>query len=241
MQCLLAIPVGVNMLRDEPAIFYPRMHGGPYFEFFNGTWVQENILVEANDRGFVSSISEPVGVTWPVSFGSYDEERDKRYFVIIASSFGDWEDEWFSAHDYTLAISPEYIFYSDATAMLAVPTHLVGAQALEDMDLRELFNTLALYNRYFTSILAPAFAVTTLVHLATQVLIMAAAVLLFGQWQKLSGNMSIRERFSVCTFASVPANAIGFLIGFVLPMHVFIAQLIMIYVAYKAMKEYWNE
>jgi hypothetical protein len=238
MQSLLPIPDAIRMLGTEPATFYSRMHDGPHFEYFDHTWAQY-MQVEADERGFVTTFAVPSGAQ---AFDTFDELRQAAYRVVIAPHYQAWEDTGVEAYRYLLAITPEYVFFRDPNSFLFVPTHFAGAWVLEAMDIRELFNHLALYNRYFTSMVAPAFIPVYLVYFITQVMVMIAAVWLFGYWTKLSGNMSIKERFAVCTFAMVPANIIAFAIGLLpmMAMHGFIAQLIMIYVSYKAMKEYWN-
>jgi len=235
IQCLLALPVGFTFLRDPPALFYPRVHGGPFFEFFDGS--QQWGIIEGDENGFVRFISPAEGVTWPVVFANDDYERHMSYSVKIAPRY-----EYVTGDtDFNFVITPEYIFYQDSNAMLAVPTRLVPVWVLEEMDFMELFNHLALYNRYFSSVVAPVFVLVFFVIFISQLLIYVAAVWLFGQWQKLSGNMTIRERFAVCTFASVPAVILGVAFGFFLPiMHLLIFQLLMIYCTYRAMKEFLN-
>lgn len=221
---------------EEPAVLYARNHGGPHFEFFDRTWAG-HVSVTEDEQGFVSGIDMYEAMV----FDSRDDERGHAYRVIVAPRYDAWEDAGVDVHRYLIAVTPEYIFYRDFYSHLAVPTHFVAAWVLEVMDYPELFNHLALFNRYFTSIVMPVFLQTTVVFLISQILMIAAAIWLFGHWQKLSGNMSVKERLAVCTFASVPANLVAFVIGIFLPVfHVFAAQLIMIYVSYKAMKEYWN-
>jgi len=260
VQALLTIPVGISMLRDSPDVFYPRIHGGPEFENFDYSWV-DYIEITKDERGFISTLLiltaedeqtiQPVTVTkipgTPKSgnptTGRAEETNanDIKYRVTLATDYTLIDDDRFAGCDYMFAITPEFIFYRDIYTQLVIPTTSVSAWALENSDFREIFNTLALYNNYYTSIIAPVFLLVFLVMLATQAVIMLAAVWLLGQWVKLSGTMTIRERFTVCTFASVPAGFIGFVIGLFVPViHVFIAQLLMIYFSYKAMKEYFN-
>jgi len=180
-----------------------------------------------------------------------DKLRDNPYRVILAPRYDQWQDVIerrslvglsYIAGDYYLVITPEYIFYRDENSSLSVPTRLIPAWALEKGAFEEIFDHLALYNRYFSSIVAPTFVLIFVVFLIMQSLIFVAAVWLFGHWQKLSGNMTVRERFAVCTFASVPAGALGLALGILFPLfHILLFQFGMIYFSYKAMKEYLNE
>jgi len=257
VQSLLTIPVGISMVRDSPDIFYPRIHGGPVFENFDSTWVDYINVIE-DEQGFVSTLSilsedentqsnnhreeqtiQPVTVS--TTTGRVDEtnEHDTVYRVTLAADYTLINDDRFAGCDFMFAITPQFIFYRDINSQLIIPTTLVSAWALEEGDLREIFNHLALYNSYFSSIVAPVFLLVFVIMLAAQAVMLLAAVWLFGQWVKLSGTMTVRERFSVCTFASVPAGLISFAAGLFVPViHVFIAQLLMIYFSYKAMKEY---
>ena len=208
VQCLLSLPVGVEILRTPPSIFYPRMNGGPDFSQFDRTF-PESITIYEDERGFISALmmDEPVEISY----------RQQYWFII----------------------TPEYFFYIDSHAELGVPTHLVPAWVLQEMDLTELFDHLALYNQYFSSIVAPFFLLIFVIFVVSQAVLIAAAVWLFGQWRKLTAVMTLWERFSVCTFASVPAGLIGFVVGLLFPVaHIFIFQLFMIYFAYLAMKEF---
>ena len=213
VQCLLTIPMSIILLRDPPHVFYPRMHGGPDWGAFDRSWVDEiDVIADAN--GFVRDVI------------MLDGNND----LIIATDL------------HTFIITAEYIFYSDANSSLAVPSRLIPAWALEEGAFEEIFDHLALYNRYFSSIVAPTFVLIFVVFLIMQSLIFMAAVWLFGHWQKLSGNMTVRERFAVCTFASVPASALGLALGILFPLfHILLFQFGMIYFSYKAMKEYLNE
>ena len=226
VQSLIAAPIGVMLLRDPPAVFYPRIHGGPLFESFDRTWAGY-IEVGQNELGFVSGI-----IVTPGEFvhGSYG--------VLLIDEDIDWID---CIHDFMFVITPNYVFYVDGNSFLGLPARLLPAWVLTDMAIEELFNHLALYNAYFVGIVAPVFLLIFIVILITQSLMMLASVWLFGHWVKLSGNMDRQELFSVCTFSSIPAGLAGFAVGIVLPViHIFIAQLIMIYVSYRAIKEYVN-
>ena len=242
VQSLVAMPVGISMLREEPAVFYPRMHGGPFFEFFDRTW-NRWMVVEADENGFADNIIAAPGAEWPMTFDSFDYDREQGYRVVLAPAFDTWEAMQIDGggHHFLIAITPEYIFFRDANAHLAVPTQIVSAWAIQDMAVDELFNHLALYNRYISSIVAPVFLWVFVVFLIIQALIFVASVWLFGHWQKLSGNMTRRERFAICAFASIPAGLLAFAVGIFIPaLHVLIFQLLMLYFTYKAMKEYWN-
>ena len=217
------------MLREEPSTFFPRIHGGPIFEAFDLSWAGY-LDIAGDEIGFIQDIATPQYVM------TFDNNGHR---VVLAPAFDAWDAYTYS--EFIFAITPEYIFYHDDSAALFVPTRLVPVWVLEEMHLPELFNHLALYNRYFSSMVAPVFLVTFLAFFAMQVLIFVAMVWLFGHWQKLSGNMSIRERFQVCTFASVPAGILGFAMGIIMPvLHIFVFQMVLIYCTYKAMKEFWN-
>jgi len=240
VQSLVAMPVGISMLRDEPAVLYPRLHGGPHFEFFDRSW-DEWINVEGDEHGFVGTVTAPLGVEWPMAFDTFDYEREQAYRIVLASAYDAWEDEGVDVHHFLIAITPEYIFFRDSNAHLVVSTGRVSAWSVEEMALEELFNHLALHNRYISGIVAPTFMFVFIVFLIMQTLIFIAAVWLFGHWQKLSGDMTRRERIAVCTFASVPAGLIAFAIGIFMPViHVFIFQLLLLYFSYKAIKEFLN-
>jgi len=237
VQGLLTIPVGISMLRDPPDVFYPRIHGGPVFEHFDSLWT-DYIRVTEDERGFVSAVTVLLAPGTPFVFDSTDENGNV-YRVITAGDYDVPDHEEQRDCDFLFSITPQYVFFRDSYSNLVIPTDMISAWTLEEGDLRELFNHLALYNSYFSSIVAPVFLLVFVVMLAAQAVILLAAVWFFGQWVKLSGTMTFRERFYVCTFASVPAGLIGFAVGLLVPViHVFIAQLLMIYFSYKAMKEY---
>ena len=242
MQSLLALPVLFTFLRTPPNVFYPRIHGGPDFELFDQSWAPWIDIVE-DEIGFIQEINLLPEMRLPMVFAR--DRADSPYLaealphqVVITSSYVGIP-ELGSYPLFMFVITPEYFFYHDSNALLAVPVERVPGWVLRDMNLPELFNHLALYNRYFSSIVMPVYLLIFLVFLLSQFVICVAAIWLFGQWRKLSGTMTVRERFSVLSFASVPAGLAGMLIGFVVPIaHVFIFQLLMIYIAYKAMKEF---
>ena len=220
IQCTISIPIGIMILRDPPHIFYPRIHQGPLFENFDRSF-NKNIQIYENENGFISNLT-----IIPSEF-----EIDN-YIIKLSSEYIE------TVHDYIIIITPQYIYYKDAHSFLGIPVNLLPAWVIKESDIKELFNHLALYNSYFIGIVSPVFLLIFIIIFITQSLIMLAAVWLFGHWIKLSGNMSVFERFSVCTFASIPAGIIGFATGIILPiMHIFIAQLVMIYVSYKCIKE----
>jgi len=235
VQCVLSIPVAVVLLRDPPAVMYPRLHGGPMFEYFDRNW-NDYIEVVPDEIGFVEEIlfvgSGPILLRADYGFSHH---------VLLAPSYEYVANITDVDAHFLLAITPQYIFYRDETSMLMIPTEALPAWVIEDAYIEEIFNHLALGNRYFSGIIAPVFVMIFVVFLVMQVFIYGASVWLFGSWQKLSGNMTIKERFAVCTFASVPAVIVGLAFGLFLPIvHLFIFQLAMIYVTYKAMKEYFN-
>jgi len=236
---MIVMPVAMVMLRDEPAVFYSRIHGGPHFQYFD-QGLAEFVLVGADEAGFTDSISAPAGVVWPVALDGYDF-LGAGYRVLVAARFDGWEEYGANGHQFLIAITPEYVFFRDFGASLVVPTRLIPAWVIEEMDFAEMFNHLALFNRYFSSIVAPVFLLIFVAIFVMQTLFMLAAIWLFGHWVKLSGNMTVRERFAVCSFASLPAGMLAFAVGVFIPVvHVFIFQLFMIYFTYKAIKEFWG-
>ena len=223
--CLVSVPIGLMLIRDPPAVFYPRIHGGPDFNNFSRDWA-DNLTIISDENGFISDLE-----IIPSVFYSYDTK------VLILYDYNYIPE----TEHYMFVITPEFLFYIDNNSFLGLPIYLLPAWVLEDMFIEEIFNHLALYNAYFTSIVAPVFLLVFIIFFVSQSLIMFAAVWLFGHWVKLSGNMSTLERFSVCTFSYVPAGLIGFVTGIFLPvLHIFIAQLVMIYISYKSIKEFWN-
>ncbi|MDR2546542.1 MAG: hypothetical protein LBC96_03400 [Lachnospiraceae bacterium] len=232
VQSLLVIPIGLLVLREEPSGFYPRIHGGPDLDHFDRAFL-DYITIAADANGFISSLIVPQ----TLHFDSIDEEQEETYRVIVTAVMTNIE-ELQSDVDYILVVTSDYLFYRDTNAVLGVPLSLVSAWALAQGDYRELFNHLALYNRYFASIVAPVLLLILLVIVVTQALMILAAAWLFGYLQRLSGNMTYAERVKVCVYATVPASFLGLVIGVVIPVvHIFAAQLIMIYIAYQAMKE----
>ena len=237
-QSLLTLPIGIWLIRDEPGVFYARIHNGPEFELFDSAWT-EIINIDGDHNGFISHINIQQGVSLPVVYDYFSEDDEKRYGVIIgAPNEYEW-DGWTPNYSYLFIITSEYIYYYDNNSALTVNSQFVPVWVLEDADYLELFNHLALYNRYFTSIFAPVFAIIFSIVFISQLLMYGVMVWLFGYAQKLSGNMTVSDRFKTCAFASVPAGLIGFFTGIFLPVaHIFIAQLVMIYITYKAIKEY---
>jgi hypothetical protein len=245
------------------------MHGGPDWLNFDRGWA-ETIDVVPDNNGFTAEIYilRTLAVS-PVE-GSHFTVPDRvslsqigamvypkgavhngdSYRVIIAPHHDYIQDEirslrydgsGYAPADYYFVITPQYIYYRDGNASLAVPVGLVSAWALQQGNLEEIFDHLALHNRYFSSIVAPAFLWIFIVFFVSQTVIILTTVWLFGYWQKILGNMNIRERFAVCTFASVPAGILAFAVGIFFPVfHIFLFQFGMIYFTYKSMKEFFN-
>jgi len=250
---LLTVPVGISILGDPPHVFYPRMHGGPDWDTFDRSWVDDIYVVE-DERGFIE------GVYW-VTFDEYELQilpmmihlsEVRRPLSVLSYEQAYLGHVSFIPHydfptsvtnaAYHFIFSPEYIFFRDATSSLVIPTHMVSAWALREVNLEEIFDHLALYNRYFSSIVAPMFIFLFATFLFSNAAIMLAAVWLFGWWQKTAGFLNWRERLAVCVFASIPAALIAFAIGLFFPIvHAFLFQFIMLYFAYKTLKEYFNE
>jgi len=254
MQSVLVLPVLFNFLRTPPDLFYPRIHGSPDFELFGDSWAAWMDVVE-DEIGFAQEIMQPAGVEWPLIYESvavysevYEVYLEDAYRVtggvsgvvhgvVVADMYDQLEIP--DTVQVLLMFTPGYIFYVDSNMMLTIPVTRVPAWVLEEMHVRELFNHLAIYNRYFSGIVMPVFLLVFIVFFISQLLIVLAAIWLFGQWRKLHGKMTVRERFSVITFASVPAVLVGMVIGFAFPIfHILIFQLLMIYISYKAMKEF---
>lgn len=224
LQCLLAIPIGIVFIRTPPSELYPRLHGGPDFDILEMIF-EPSLIINADENGFISYLTIPnlLEITAP----------DRLHRFIAAPNGFEYES------GFLLAVTPYYIYYIDANAYLAVPVNLVPAWVLEQPDFRELFNHLALYNRYFSAIVAPVFLLVYVVVCVSNIIIFAAAVFLFGQWRKLTATLNAKEGFAVCTFAAVPAALAAFAFGLILPVaHIVVFQLLMIYFAYKALKEF---
>jgi len=228
------------------------MHGGPDWEDFQRGFTSD-IYVTEDERGFIDGI---YFLTYPNevmrtplheiqnAYDYFDFERFLWDRGIEAVSFVPRYDYigWLGSVTYHFIISPEYIFYRDRNSLLAIPTNHVSAWALREGNLEEIFDHLALANRYFSGIIAPIFILLFVVFLFSQVALIVAAVWLFGWWQKTSGFLNWRARLAVCVFASVPAALISFALGLFFPLiHVFLFQFGMIYFAYKTLKEYFNE
>jgi len=232
MQSLLSLPVLFEFFRTPPSDFYPRIHGGPVFELFDSSWASWIDLSE-DEIGFAEEIREPEGAEWPVVLIG-----DSHYHRVVITH-GDDGLAFEESGLFVFVVTPEYLFYLDGSTVLSVPVARIPAWAIEEMNHRELFNHLALANRYFSRMVMPVYLLIFAVFFISQLLICAAAVWLFGQWRKLYGKMTVRERFSVISFASVPAGLVGMFVGFAFPIiHIFIFQLLMIYISYKAMKEF---
>jgi len=238
---LLTIPVGIAIISDPPHIFYPRIHGGPDWDVFDRSWV-DRIHVTEDERGFLDEIYwvpyEPTR--------SYIPLRDLDDALVFTRYVS-----FMPRHDfpvemegtvYQFIFTPEYIFFRDAHASLVIPINMVSAWALREGNLEEIFDHLALYNRYFSGIVAPTFIFLFATFLFSNAVMLAAAVWLFGWWQKTAGFLHWRERLAVCVFASIPAALLAFVLGLFLPVvHIFLFQFGMIYFAYKTLKEYFNE
>jgi len=237
VQFLLTVPVAVAVFREPPSVMYPRMHGGPDWALFSREWA-DVIQVTADERGFAQGLYTPAAghENWHIDTGSAAQGNLTR--IVFAPRYDAWAD---TSANYLFVFTPEYIFYRDARTALALPLHMVSAWAVQAGDLEEIFNHLALHNRYFSGVVAPMLAMVFIVFMFSQGVIYLAAVWLFGHWQKFSGYMTARERFSVCVFAAVPAGLISMAIGIFVPMlYAFLFPFIMLLFAYKALKEYWN-
>ena len=229
IQSLLSLPVGIAMVRQPPYQFYPLIHGRPDFNYFDQS--QLPITVIPDDIGFIENIIVHENFVLV----------NENHLVVAVNSYEDWEERYEHTADSVIIITPDYFFYRDPDSLLHLPINLVPAWVLENRDYRELFNHLALFNQYFGGLVAPVFLLVFIVFVLMQSLIFVAAIWLFGYWQKLSGNMTVKERFSVCTFASIPAMLISVVFGMFFPViHVMVFQFLMIYFSYKALKEYFN-
>jgi len=233
MQSLLALPVLFDFVRTPPDVFYPRIHGGPDFELFDSSWASRIYVVE-DEIGFIDHIDAPLpGDQWPMIY--MDTSPYHRVVLTTADESLTFEEPGL----FVFVVTRDYFFYLDSRTMLSIPVARIPAWVIQEMNHRELFNHLTLANRYFTSTVMPIFLLIFIVFFLSQVLMTVAAVWLFGQWRKLMGKMTVKERFSVISFASVPAGLVGMLVGFVFPIvHILAFQLLMIYISYKAMKEF---
>ncbi|MCL2188912.1 MAG: hypothetical protein FWC16_08335 [Defluviitaleaceae bacterium] len=217
VQVVLTLPVAVEFVTQPPSVMYPRLiHGGEMdWGMFDRSWVND-IRVFYDSNGFATEIS---GVNIPL-------------YISAQVSGGD---------PVAFTFTNENIFYRDGQTALTLPLTMVSAWAIQEGDLAEIFDHLALHNRYFSSIVAPWILMMFMAFLISQVVIYFATVWLLGFWEKTSGSMTATERCKVCIFAAIPAALIAMVIGFILPLfHVFIFQFLMIYFAYKALKDYWN-
>gem|GEM_PF-1484952 len=247
---LLTVPVGVAVMRDPPHVFYARIHDGPHWEDFDRSFA-EAIHVTEDERGFIDGIyfEMPLRELGAANFIGASSARQPELQPSLTSyvSFAPRYNlpvlpEDHGVVDFHFIISPEYIFFRDGNSSLAIPTRYVSAWALREGNLEEIFDHLALHNRYFSGIVAPIFILLFAIFLFSQVVILLAAVWMFGWWQKTSGFLSWRERLAVCVFACVPAALLAFVLGLFFPVvHVFLFQFGMIYFAYKTLKEYFNE
>ena len=231
VQSMLSLPVLFLFMRTPPAVFYPRVHGGPYFGAFCSQWADEVAIIE-DEIGFTKILEIPNDEA--ASFIG----TDSRHIVRLAQLDAEG-DVLNSGGGWLFVLTPHHIFYSDENTVMTVPVNLVPAWVLQEMNLAEVFNHLALYNSYFAGIVMPVFLLVFIVFFMSQAMLTVAAIWLFGQWRKFLGSMTVKERFSVITFASVPSGVLGAAAGFFLPViHIFIFQLVTIYISYMAMKEF---
>jgi hypothetical protein len=122
---------------------------------------------------------------------------------------------------------------------MAMPLDIVPDWVIQERDMKEMFNYLFLYNRYFTDLLLPVMLFIAAGFFITQILFYVCVSWMFGQTRLMTTYMTMKERLVICVYASLIAMFPGMLVGFIMPvLHILIFEVIVIYVAYKVSQEY---
>jgi hypothetical protein len=244
-QLLLFLPTALAQARTEPHAMYSRMHGGPSMEVFTQMQPLQELSVGETADGYIYSITieETQILTFQEVIPSPEDTEDAlpvvRDYAVKVSL---WQEGLLTepaTANYVFGVTPEYVYYRDANATLAIPSTQIPAWVLNRWDFGELFNYLSLYNQYYTSFLVPTILSMLGLFMLGQGVFYWTVSWLFGQTRRMTTYMTLWERFTVCVYASIPALVPGFLFGIIMPVfNVIIFEVIVLYVAYKIMGEY---
>ena len=248
MQIALMLPVAIMLMRTEPAAMHLRLYGGPVISQFSGE-PDLGIAITEGPDGFIQELSISEELLYKNEYvfeAAGDSPEADTPAAPETHTYGLRVSEWRESlliedtgTDYLFGITPQYAYYVDANSKLAIAVELLPAWVLRDLDFNELFNYLAINANYFGGQLMPVLLLVCVGFFLMQLVYYGVLALLFGLMRKTTTHMTIRERFTVAVYASLPIFPFGFLIGLALPFfHVVIFQLIVIYTTYKTINEY---
>ena len=134
-------------------------------------------------------------------------------------------------------IVENYVVYRHGDTVLAAPAEYFPQSDFDRGDYNEIFDRLALLNNYYLDMLLPIMLLMSL--MITMMLISISGMLagVMGLGRKMDHALPFGKRlrvFAVCSWLpAIPA----LLVGFIIPIfHVFIYQLVLIYLAWRVQK-----
>jgi len=134
-------------------------------------------------------------------------------------------------------IVDDYVVYRHGDTVLAAPFEYFPQSDFDRGDYNEIFDRLALLNNYYRDMLLPVMLLISI--MLAMMLVTTSGMLagVMGLGRKLDHALSFGTRlrvFAVCAW--LPAIP-SMLVGFIIPIfHVFIYQLVLIYLAWRVQK-----
>jgi ABC-type multidrug transport system permease subunit len=134
-------------------------------------------------------------------------------------------------------IIDDYVVYRHGDTVLAAPARYFPQSDFDRGDYYEIFDRLALLNNYYRDMLMPVMLLMSFMLSMMLITISGMLAGVMGLGRKMEHALPFGKRlrvFAVCSWLpAIPA----LLVGFIIPIfHVFIYQLVLIYLAWKVQK-----
>ena len=222
---LLCVPLFFSLLKQNPHELYGRFYG---FEINSLPEIKlaDHVSFAEDEKGFISEmkITEQLSVFKGSDSFIIVDEFPPRQFNDFGGIGG-------------IIISPEEIIFSHGGNVLAARTSFMPVWAFEENNFFEIFDRLALVNRYYRDFFLPAFLMLSAMCAAATVSLSVMTAALVGLGRKFTHVLSMRRRlraFASCAWLPAVAAAA---FGFAFPVfHFFVYQLALIYLAWQTQK-----
>jgi len=229
---LLILPIMILILRSPPHELFGRYYGVD-FSIFEGFAPEEHdIAIQSDDAGFITSVRvgpDADGLVVVTPGGGV-----LALFKNIEDMEGLPEE---AGGKPVFGISDEFFFFADKGTQLLTPVGSLPRTVLDEWNVRELFNYLALNNSWFSRFMFPAMLLVVAIAIFMVLGFYLIIAAIFGMTRIMSHKMPMGKRVRALMVCSYPSAILSCLVGFIMPvMHLFVFQLLLIFIAFGVSK-----
>lgn len=229
---ILILPSVLGVLFASPTEMYGRSNSLLY----------DFILEDIEDRYDYSDLGiEIVEEDGYVKNVTINEDRDlpgEYVDIYIRKDIDEFNLGEQSGGHTSFVITEDGVMFMDNYGARWIDISLLQAESFYGLDFTTLFETILIYNNYFTTMLPQMLRLVALVFIVIQIINYVLFTFTFNLLFKQLSLTNL-EMFKVLVFNSVIPSLIASIIGIFLPTtHIFIAQVLVAYFMYKSLKSY---